>query len=94
MTKMRLDMADLTLGELADVTEMLGVGLQDALQGPKQPLAMAAIAWIIHRRDDPTYTYEQAKTLRMADLEVVNTDPEALAGDNGDGPPVSLASGG
>ncbi len=94
MTKMKLDMADLTLGELADVTEMLGIGIQDALQGPSQPRAMAAIAWILHRRDDPAYTFEQALTLRMGDLEIVSSDPEALAGDNGDAPPMSLASGG
>jgi hypothetical protein len=94
VTKMRLDMADLTLGELADVTERLGVGLQEALQGPAQPRAMAAIVWIIRRRDDPTFTFEQALEIRMADLEVETSGPEAPAGDNGAAPPMSLAPGG
>lgn len=93
MTKVRLDIADLTLGELADVTELLGAGLQDALTGTSQPRAMAAIAYVLTRRTDPTFTFEQALGLRMADLEVVNPDPEVPAGDNGAERVLSPASG-
>lgn len=77
MTKLRLDMADLTLGELAQVADLLGVSLQDALTGTAQPRAIAAIACVVKQRDDPGFTFDQALELKMSDIEVVNADPDA-----------------
>lgn len=93
--KLRVDMADLTLGELADIAEMVGASLVDAMQGPQQPRGIAAIACIIRRREDPSFSYEDALRLRMSDIEIVNSgeDETAPKGENGDGPRSSPASG-
>jgi hypothetical protein len=93
-TKMRLDMADLTLEDLADVGELLGMALSDIMQGPKQALGIAAVAWVLHKRDDPTYTYEQARKLRLADIDLVNSaESEQPSGSNGVAPVLLPASG-
>ena len=86
--------ADLTLEDLAEIGEMLGAALSDVMQGPKQALGIAAVAWVLHRRDDPTYTYEQARKLRLADLDLVNSaESEQPSGSNGAAQPLLPASG-
>lgn len=89
--RIRLDMNDLTLGELADAGELIGGSLSDALQGPAQSRAMAAVACVIRRRTDPSFTFADALNLRMADLEVIGADPTGATG--GAGPPPSPESG-
>ena len=93
--KIRVDMADLTLAEMAEVGELLGDTLDVALAGPRQPLAVAAIAWVVHRRTDPGFTYQAAQQLRLSDIEMIGADerPEALAASNGGTPQPSPASG-
>jgi hypothetical protein len=94
--RIRVDMADLTLGELADVSELLDGGLSDTLTGAQQPRAIAAIVCVVQRRTNPDYTLDQALALKMSDLEIVNADAEgeALAAGNGGAPVSSPASGG
>lgn len=93
--KLRLDMADLTLGELAQVGDLLGVSLTEAMQGPQQTRAMAAIACVVMQRTNPAATFQDALQLRMSDLEVVNADdPSGQSGGNtGDAPRLLPASG-
>jgi hypothetical protein len=88
----RVEVADLTLGEMAEVAELVGMSLGDAMTGPGQPRALAAIAFVLHRRDDPGFTFDQALALRVGDLEVVGVaDPTGAS--NGGAPPAPLASG-
>jgi hypothetical protein len=91
--RIRVDTADLTLGELADAGELLGIPLQDAMTGLAQPKAIAALVCVIVRRTDPSYTLDQALQLHMRDIDLVQTDPEVSAGNNGGGPALSPASG-
>jgi len=93
--KIRVDMADLTLAEMAEVGETVGETLDVALAGPRQPLAVAAVAWVVRRRSDPTFTYEAAKQLRLGDIEMIGADahPEAPGASNGASPQPSPASG-
>lgn len=92
--KLRLDQGDVTLGELADVEEALGSSLAVAFEH-SQARAIAALAWIVKRRDDPTFTLDQAFALRMSDLEIVTpgSPGEGAAVGNGLSPPASGASG-
>ena len=97
MTKLRVDMSELTLGELAEAAELIGQPIHEAIVGMAQPKAIAAMVAVLQRRDDPTYTLEQALGLRMADIDMVNPgdDPEkASAGSNGGGPALLPAPGG
>jgi len=89
MTRIRVDQADITLAELADVEDALGCSLGVAFDR-SQAKAIAALAWISQRRADPLFTFAQALELRMSDLDIVGTGaPEALGGDNGTSPPES-----
>jgi len=91
--KYRVEPDMLTLEEMAELAHLLNQPLQEALTGLDQGIAMAAVAWI-QNRDTTDLTFETAKKLTMSDLEVVNTDPEALAANNGDAPVPSPVSGG
>lgn len=92
--KLRLDQSDVTLGEMAEVEEVLGCSLAQAFDR-SQARAVAALAWVTHRRDDPTFTFEQALGLKMSELEIGSpgSSGEVPGGGNGLSPPGSAASG-
>jgi len=95
VTKLRVDQADVTLAELADIEEALGASLGVAF-AQSSARAIAAVAWVTARRTDPTYTLAQALTLRMGDLDIVTPEDgpgEAPGGGNGTSPPASPAPG-
>lgn len=92
--RLRLDHGDITLQEMADAEEVLGCSLATAFER-SQAKAIAALAWIVKRRDDPTFTFDQALALRMSDLDIVTpgSPGEVPGGGNGLSPPASPASG-
>jgi hypothetical protein len=93
VTKVRVDMAAITLGDLVEIEELTGKPVGEVLASAK---GIAAAAYVLHRRDDPAFTYEQALALPMADLDIVNQDEsgEARAAGNGGGPQPSPVPGG
>jgi hypothetical protein len=96
VTPRRIDPTELTLREMSELSQLLGAPLSDVLQGVRQSEGIAATAWLLIRREDPTFTYEQALDLRpMRDIEIVNdtADPKASAAGNGAAPPTPLESG-
>jgi len=62
-----IDINDLTIAEVVLIEEMTGLPL-DALGQPDVPKGkmMQALAFISKKRDDPTYTWEQAGELRIS----------------------------
>ena len=97
MSKLRVDMADLTLRDMdviADYTD--GEALDVAMQGAKRGRAIAAAVYVIHRRADPTFTFEQAYDMSpLRDFELVGAEEQDTPkGGNGVEPPPSLVSGG
>jgi len=90
--RIRVEMADLTLRELAQVGKLLAPrALGDVMTGPDQPEAIAALVCVIKQRTDPTFTYEQALDLHMGDVEFVA--PESNGDGGGMTPLPSPASG-
>lgn len=72
-----MDINTLTLGEVAKIEELSGqplAALSDD-QAPKGKL-MAALAFVIKRRQDPKFTMIQAEALNMGDIT------DLLAGDS------------
>lgn len=88
----RVDPAELTLGELADLEEQFGMTLEQ-LMASSQARGVAGIVWVIRRRTVPEFTLEDAFALKMTDLEIVTPDPEAPSDGNGATPLPSRASG-
>lgn len=63
---------DLSLGDCIDVEEITGepvfLSFAAAQTGGLSAKAMAALVWVIKRRSDPTFTFDDAKAIRVASL--------------------------
>jgi hypothetical protein len=77
---------------LADAGELLGCSIMDAMQGPKQPLAIAALAAI----QNPDLSFDQLADTDLTEYDIVNADPDPKApgASNGGAPQPSPAFGG
>lgn len=78
----------LTVGDLIDFEEVTGVSFDAAFTGGTvSAKAMAALAWIMRRRDDPAFTFTDARNLTLD--EVLAMIPTA---EEGEGPNPPLAA--
>lgn len=70
MTVLKFDIDDLTLEELVLIEDKVGESAMATLaSGQVSAKAMTAVVWIIHRREDPEYAYEDALKVRVVDLD-------------------------
>lgn len=61
---------NLTLGDIEDFEAASGVPMAALQDGGTLPFrAVVALVWVIHRQEQPTFTLDDARRLRMADLE-------------------------
>jgi hypothetical protein len=96
---LRIDPDVLTIGDLEDFEDTVGVALYDALQpkpviGPdgKKVLdekgrpemqtqittkALKALIWITQRIEKPEFTLDDARRVRVSELELVGVDDES-----------------
>lgn len=75
-----MDIKNLTLGEVAKVEELSGLPLA-ALADDDKPKGkmMAALAFVIKRREDPTFTLEAANRLTTQEvMALINDEDEEL----------------
>jgi len=72
--KIRVDAAALTLAEHAEAAEVVAAAGHDPDAPGSGFYSVAAMAYLTQRRTDPTFTFEQALTLRMGDLDLVNDE--------------------
>lgn len=91
--KLQIDATDLTLAEYGEIEETLGASLEDLLAGVGKWKAVAAMAWIIRRREDPSFTFEDAGAYRMGDIELVAPPDPTVAAVSGIPRPSSLEPG-
>lgn len=82
----QLDLEDLELGELEDLAEVLGIRdfrefgrMAEAMP----PRMMSAVAWLAKRREDPAFTIEDARRMKVRELEELfgAINPNAGGGD-------------
>jgi hypothetical protein len=67
-----MDIQNLTLGEITQVENLSGrafVELSDE-EAPKGAL-LTALAFVMKKRDNPNYSFEDAQKLTMADIEEI-----------------------
>jgi hypothetical protein len=70
-----LDVDALTLGELVDLGDVIGDDAVAKLgEGKTSPKAVLALVWIAKRREDPTFTLEQARAVKVSSLEFADAD--------------------
>ena len=63
---MNIDISDLTIAEVVQIEDLTGLPL-DALGQDDKPKGrmLQALAYISKRRDDPSFTFEQAGALKI-----------------------------
>ena len=60
--------SELNLGELCELEELTGESAVVAMAGMSAK-AIRAVLFLLQRRDDPTYTYEQTAELTLSDIK-------------------------
>lgn len=83
---LKLDPNSLTVGDLIDFEAATGEKWSDVFKSNQQPSgnALAALVWILGRRDDPSFTLEAARDVKVTELAF----SEAVA----ESPPTGAAS--
>lgn len=63
---------NLTLGEISQLEELSGLSLSEIAEehAPKGKF-MTALAYLAKRREDPSFTFSQAETLTLAEVQDV-----------------------
>ena len=76
---LNIDINDLTIAEIVEIEALTGQPL-DALGQPDKPkgLMLQALAFISKRRDDPSFTFEQAGALKIT---TTSSKPDPTDGD-------------
>jgi hypothetical protein len=72
MTKKTFTALDLTMGELAQLEEITGMplGLMGSADKP-QAKFMTGLAWLSKRREVPSFTFNEAETLTLAEVQAI-----------------------
>jgi len=83
--KRRVNLADLTLGDMAAIEDELGIDLAEV----SKFRATAAMIWAHEWRTNKAYTLEDALALKPGELELVDEQGNVVGGDSGDSPPSS-----
>lgn len=77
MEEIVVDPNSLTLGEIEDVEEYAGKPAAELFgDGGMTAKAMTAFVWIVKRRDDPTFTVEQARAMPMGQVNIASAEPD------------------
>lgn len=77
--KLTIDFDDLTFEELEELEDILDKPFDEFFDGKRSAKVMRGLAFIAKRRQDPEFTWEDAKSLRVRDAKGAS-DPTA-AGD-------------
>lgn len=119
MAKLIFDESNITIGDLEDFEDAIGIPLQDALKTEKvrdadgkivrhdnaetcydagcpdecpeagRPLeemnlsakVMKGLVWIVGRQADPNYSLEDARSVRVTELEIVDSEADSGSAD-------------
>lgn len=68
---MNFDVEDLTLGEIETLEELCNASFDELFADNKpKGKAMRAIVFIVNRRTNPDYTYEETANIKISDFDV------------------------
>lgn len=71
---MNIDVDSLTIGDLEDFEEAAGVSfMQAAESGSMSAKAMKALVWITQRKQDPSFSLDDARNVEVSKVEFKNT---------------------
>jgi hypothetical protein len=78
--KVRVDPEDLTLGEVDEIEEIAGCALGRIDWEAPPARVTLALVYVYHKRDDPAFTLEAARKVKLSELEYV-TPPQLADGE-------------
>jgi len=88
--EIRVDISDLTLGEVEQFEEITGLAMSNFGEGKPFPAkALVALVYLTQRRSDPDYTLEDARGVHISALnygapeDAASTDPTPLRAASG-----------
>lgn len=90
MDEVRVDISDLTLGEVEEFEEITGLALSNFGEGKPFPAkALVALVYLTKRRTDTAFTLDDARQVHISDLnygaaEEVQVDPTPLRAVSGE----------
>jgi hypothetical protein len=73
-----IDFNSMTLNEVEEIEMLAGRSIESLMEdGAPRGRALKAIIWVMKRREDPNFTFEQAGALSLAEASAVFTgDPQ------------------
>lgn len=75
-----IDPSELTLGDIADLEEHVGIPGSEIFvklsAGDWSAKMFEGMAWVAGRRDNPEFTLEAARKLRMSEIEIVGPEED------------------
>ena len=74
--KLTIDAEDLTLGEVEFFEAEAGLSFEDLANGKSSTRAMLALIVIQERRTDPAYSMDDARKLKLREVEVVGVEAD------------------
>ena len=75
-----VDVNELTLGEVEELEELTGMAIEDFGPGMKFTAKIAvAFVYITQKRINPDYTIEDARKVKLAEVDVEVPPPEKAA---------------
>lgn len=76
-----LDFDKLTLGEFEEIEDIAGYeAVQKLMSGVVTAKSLVAVAYVIKRRNNPSFTMDDAKKLRFASLKQPEETPQGKDG--------------
>lgn len=72
-TPLAFSLDSLTLGELEELEDRLGMGLEEITEAigsgaGRSTKLLRALVWLTRRREDPSFTWEQAGEIRVVEV--------------------------
>lgn len=87
-----IDLNEFTLGEVEELENAVGRSLAELFEGSNTGLAYAWCIYIQNRRSDPSYTLEQAKSVKWPDVSFKKAEDKAVDPTAGNGSASSSSS--
>lgn len=76
-----LDLDRMTLGELEAIEEIAGTeGFQRLMEGQTSAKVLIAVAYIVKRRDNPAFTMDDARSIRVMAFQPPEESPGKAEG--------------
>ena len=65
----KIELEDLTLGEAEELETLTGITLESIARGKPPVKVLTALLYLVNRRDNPAFTMDDARAIKIAQLD-------------------------